>query len=84
MYDRELPSRGVHGLYESQVHPTDLLPVQVLGPVASLSARKQHGYDSELILSLPSKHAPSDPEALWSWPVMTITTSVQSESARIV
>ena len=54
MYDRGLPTRGVHGLYESQAHPTDLLQVQVLGPAASSSARKQHGYDSELILSLGS------------------------------
>ena len=84
MYDRGLPTRGVHGLYESQAHPTDLLQVQVLGSAANLSARKQHGYDSELILSLPSKHAPSDPEALWLWPIMAITTSVQPESARIV
>ena len=33
---------------------------------------------------LPSKHAGSDPEAFWLWPVMTITASVQPASARMV
>ena len=33
---------------------------------------------------LPSKHARSDPEAFWLWPVMAITASVQPESGRIV
>ena len=51
---RVLPTRGNQELSESQAHPTDLLQVQVLGPAASSSARKQHGYDSELILSLGS------------------------------
>ena len=32
----------------------------------------------------PGKHAGSDPEAFWLWPVMAITASVQPESGRIV
>ena len=35
--------------------------------------------------SIPSKHAGSDPEAFWLWPVMAITVSVQRpELGRIV
>ena len=37
-----------------------------------------------MFLGNPSKHAGSDPEAFWLRPVMAITASVQSESARIV
>ena len=33
---------------------------------------------------IPSKHAGSDPEAFWFWPVMAITASVRPKLARIV
>ena len=33
---------------------------------------------------VPSKHAGSDPEAFWLWPVMAITASVPPKLARIV
>ena len=35
-------------------------------------------------LFLSSKHAGSDPEAFWLWPVMAVTASMQPESARIL
>ena len=43
------------------------------------SSFSRHSYDVR-----PSKHAGSDPEAFWLRPAMTITASVQPESARIV
>ena len=33
---------------------------------------------------IPSKHARSNPEAFWLWPVMAITASMQPELGRIV
>ena len=36
------------------------------------------------VLNLPSKHAGSDLEEFWLWPVMAVTASVQPELARIV
>ena len=33
-------------------------------------------------IKYPSKHAGSDPEAFWLWPIMAITASVQPESGR--
>ena len=33
---------------------------------------------------IPSKHAGSDPEAFWLWPLMAITDSVRPKLARIV
>ena len=35
-----------------------------------------------LVGLLPSKHAGSDPEAFWLWPVMAIVASVQPELGR--
>ena len=32
----------------------------------------------------PSKHAGSDPEVFWLWPVMAIMASMQPESDRII
>ena len=54
--------------------------------VKSVHDQKRHSFGTKLpsVQSVPSKHAGSDPEAVWLRSVMAITASVQPESGRIV